>query len=239
MKIIIVGLLLFAIKAYGQDTNLECDYKIEKTAVDKYKTTVKGFDSLSRMESCFLGWMNTGKSKPNGELLVYDENGKKRRLAIYKGGIRVGKHLEWYSTGELFSETIWETDLYFTTKAYYKSGKISHTAVNGNRDNAVYTDYYENGKVKSVTNYAEHFEKNYYEMGQIKSEKIDNKRTYKEWYQNGKVKVTGLLDEGAFGRIGKWLFYDDKGKLVRELIYKENNSGWYGTDEGYSKEIKH
>jgi antitoxin component YwqK of YwqJK toxin-antitoxin module len=239
MKLILFALLLLTLNLNAQDTNPECDYKIEKVSEGKYKTKVIGFDSLSRMESCFLGWMNTGKGKPNGELLVYDENGKRRRLAIYKGGIRAGKHLEWYATGELYSEINWETDLYFTTKAYYKSGKISHTAVNGNRDNAVYTDYYENGKVKSVTNYAEHFEKNYFETGLIKSEKIDSKRTYKEWHPNGKVKVTGSLGVGAFGRIGKWLFYDDKGKLVRELIYEENNSGWYGTDEGYSKEIKH
>jgi len=239
MKAIIIGLLLITLNSYGQETNLQCDYKIEKIGNGKYKTLVKDFDSLSRMESCFLGWMNTGKGKPDGELLVYDENGKKRRLAIYKGGIRVGKHLEWYDTGELASETTWETDLYFSSKSYYKSGKIYGTSVNGNRDNAVYTDYYENGKVKTVISYAEHFEKNYYESGQIKSEKIDSKRTYKEWHSNGKLKVSGLLDEGAYGRIGKWFFYNDKGKLVRELIYEENNSGWYGTDDGYAKEIKH
>ena len=239
MRHILFILFLLTLNLNAQETNPECDYKIEKTSEGKYRTKVIGFDSLSRMESCFLGWMNTGKGKPNGTLLVFDENGKKRRLAIYKGGIRTGKHLEWYPTSELYSETIWETDLYFTTKAYYKTGKISHTSVNGNRDNAIYTDYYENGKVKSLINSAERFEKNYYETGQTKSEKFDSKRKYKEWHPNGKVKVTGSLDEGAFGRVGKWLFYDDKGKLVRELIYEENNSRWYGTDDGYSKEIKH
>lgn len=239
MKLILFSLLLLAINLDAQNTNPECDYKIEKLSEGIYKTKVIGFDSLSRTESCFLGWMNTGKDKPDGELLVYDENGKKRRLAIYKNGIRVGKHFEWYATGELYSETIWDTDLYFTAKAYYKSGKTSHTSVNGNRENAVYTDYYENGKLKSIASFAEHFEKNYYETGQIKSEKLDSKKTYQEWHSNGKVKMTGLLNEDAYERIGKWLFYNDKGQLVRELIYKENNKGWYGTDEGYFKEIKH
>lgn len=93
--------------------------------------------------------------------------------------------------------------------------------------------------MRSVTNYSEHFEKTYYESGELKTEKLDNKRTYKEWHPNGKLKVTGSLDQGAWSRIGKWLFYDDKGKLIKELIYEENNSGWFGTEEGYSKEIKH
>lgn len=239
MKAIIIGLLLLTSNVYGKNINLECDYKIEKISEGKYKTTVKGFDSLNSIEGCFLGWMNTGKDKPDGELFIYDENGKKRRLAIYKGGIRVGKHLEWYETGELLSETNWETDLCFNSKSYYKSGKLYGISINGNRDNSIYTEYYENGKVKSLISYAEHFEKSYYESGQIKSEKIDEKRTYKEWHSNGKLKVSGTLEEGAWGRIGKWLFYDNNGKLIRELIYEKNNSGWYGTDEGYSKEIKH
>ena len=171
MKAIIFSLLLLSFNTYGQDPNLECNYKIEKLSEGKYKTTVNGFDSLSRMESCFLSWMNTGKGKPDGELLVYDENGKKRRLAIYKGGIRVGMHLEWYATGELYRETNWETDLYFSSKSYYKSGKLSFTAVNGNRDNAVYTEYFENGKTKAETSYNPSIEKTYYDNGQIKSDK--------------------------------------------------------------------
>jgi len=239
MKAIIFGLLLLSFNTYGQDTNLDCNYKIEKLSEGKNKITVKGFDSLSRMESCFLGWMNTGKGKPDGELLVYDENGKKRRLAIYKSGIRVGKHLEWYASGELYSETNWETDLYFNSKSYYKSGKLSSTAVNGNRDNAVYTDYFENGKTKAVTSYNPSIEITYYDNGQIKSDKSATKKTYTEWNSNGKIKFTGSLDEGEWGRIGTWSYYDENGKLIRELFYKPNNDGWYGTDKGYYKEVKY
>jgi antitoxin component YwqK of YwqJK toxin-antitoxin module len=240
MKTILSALICFlTTQLSAQDGKLECDYKIERISEGKFKTVVVGFDSLSNMESCFLGWMNSGKGKPDRELLVYDENGRKRRLAIYKGGIRVGKHLEWYSTGELYSETNWETDLYFNSKSYYKSGKIESTAVNGNRDNAVYTEYFENGKTKGETSYNPPIDKSYYDNGQIKSDKSATKKTYTEWYRNGRIKLTGHLDEGAWGRIGKWSYYDEKGKLVRELFYKTNNDGWYGTDNGYYKEVKY
>jgi antitoxin component YwqK of YwqJK toxin-antitoxin module len=240
MKTTLFALACFlTIQLSAQDGKLQCDYKIEKISEGKFKTAVIGFDSLSKMESCFLSWMNTGKGKPDGELLVYDENGKKRRLAIYKGGIRVGKHLEWYSTGEFYSETNWETDLYFNSRSYFKSGKIESTAVNGNRDNAVYTEYYENGKINSETSYTPPIEKTYYDNGQIKSDKSATKKTYTEWHSNGRIKLTGSLDERVWGRIGKWSYYDEKGKLVRELFYKPNNEGWYGTDKGYYKEVKY
>ena len=79
--------------------------------------------------------------------------------------------------------------MYFTSKAYYKSGKIESTAINGNRDNAVYNSYYENGQTKSVTSYAPEIEKTYSENGQIKSDKSDSKKTYTEWHNNGKIKL--------------------------------------------------
>jgi len=239
MKFILTILIFLSTTARGQDTTKGCVFKIEKIGVGKYQTKVNKFDSLNNSEGCFLGWMNTGEGKPDGQLIVFDENGKKRRLAIYKGGIRVGKHLEWYSTGELYSETNWETDLYFNSKSYYKSGKIANTAVDGNRDNAIYTEYYENGKIKAVTNSAAHIEKTYFDNGQIETDKSDTMKTYTEWYSNGKVKLTGSLDDGAWGRIGRWSYYDEKGKLIRELFYKPDNAGWYGTDEGYYKEIKY
>lgn len=239
MKTIILGLLFFTFIGYGQDANIECNYKIEKLSEGKYKSIIIGYDSLSSMESCFLIWMNTGEGKPDGELLIYDEYGKKRRLAIYKGGIRVGKHIEWYDTGELYIETTWETDSNFNSKSYYKSGKLSSNAVNGNRDNAVYTDYYENGKIKAITSYNPSIDKTFYDNGLLKSDKSATKKTYTEWYSNGKIKLTGSLDQIAWYRIGKWSYYDKSGKLVKELFYKSNNQGYYLQETGYYKKVNY
>ncbi|MCX6317689.1 MAG: hypothetical protein NTW29_10380 [Bacteroidetes bacterium] len=238
MKFILLLLLVITQQLHAQDEALPCDYKIEKISEGQYKIQVSGFDSLNTMESCFLGWMNTGKGKPDGKLFVYDEHGNKRRMAIYKGGIRTGKHLEWYATGELSGEIVWETDLYFHSTDYYKSGKIRARAVNGNRENAVYTSYYENGKIENETNEAQRIERSYYETGQLKMERMELRRTYKEWHANGKLKITGSLGEGGWTRTGKWLYYDKNGKLIRELWYKEENESWYGGEEGFYKEIR-
>lgn len=53
------------------------------------------------------------------------------------------------------------------------------------------------------------------------------------------VKLTGSLDEGGWGRIGKWSYCDKHGRLVRELFYNPDNEGWYAEDKGYYKEVKH
>lgn len=236
MTALILIVSSYTTNLFGQDIKLECDWKIIKIDAGKYKIQVNKFDSVEAGESCFRSWMNTGNGKPDGELLVYDEKGRKRRLAKYKSGIRVGAHYEWYDTGEVYDITNWETDLYFNSKTFYKSGKIKSTAVNGNRENAVYTSYYENGQIETLYDQLAGIDKTYYQSGQVKSLRSIKKRSYTEWYQNGKTKVTGTLDESGLGRVGKWKYYDEKGKLTRELFYDENNDGWYGDEKGYKTE---
>jgi len=181
----IIYVLLIAIGSAknlpAQDFKPDCDFKIEKTGERKYKIQVNNFDSLQMGETCFLSWMNTGKEKPDGELLVFDEKGRKRRLAVYKSGIRVGTHYEWYDTGELYDTTIWETNMFFNSKGYYKSGKIKTYRHKWYRENAVYTSYYENGQIESITDYSAQVDKTYYENGQIKTDKSGTKKTYTEW----------------------------------------------------------
>jgi hypothetical protein len=65
MKLVFAILLLMTIDASAQNSQTSCDYKIEKISDGQYKTTIKHFDSLDTSESCFLGWMNTGKGKPD------------------------------------------------------------------------------------------------------------------------------------------------------------------------------
>ena len=65
------GALLLSIGSFAQEPG--CDFKIEKIGEGKYRTRVNNFDSLEMGETCFLSFMNTGKGKPAGELLVYDE----------------------------------------------------------------------------------------------------------------------------------------------------------------------
>jgi antitoxin component YwqK of YwqJK toxin-antitoxin module len=242
MKLTLLLFLLFPFLSNAQEGEyqLDCDYQIEKLSDSTFKIQVANFDSLNSSENCFLMWMNTAKGKPNGKLFVYDENGKKRRLAIYYDGVRTGTHLVWYSSGELESETTWETDLYFTSTSYFKSGKIKHTAENGNRPNAVYKSYYENGQIESINDFSGSGDKTWYENGQLKLELNKIKNTYTEWYPNGKVKLKGNLING-WARIGKWIYYNEKGRRTKKLIYTNTNKNrsWYGDEAGFEKEKKY
>lgn len=222
-------LLLFTLRLNAQDYVL----KIEETAPGKYKAIVAGYDSLSRMEN----WhpiINSGKDKSARELLIYDEKNRKREQFIYNNSGRISRHFSWYKTGTLQGDIIWENDSVFIAKGYYNSGKISHLSSNG-----VHTDYYENGQESAIVNDVAHFQKTFYRTGQLKMEKRDEQKSYKEWHPNGQLKVQGALDNNALGRFGEWLYYNDKGKLIRKLFYEYGKAYWYGKEEGYSKETRY
>lgn len=241
MKELLLIILFLPLLCFSQQEEfaLECDYEIKQIDDSTYKIQVQNFEELHAGETCFLSWMNTGKNKPNGILLVFDENGTKRRKAIYKNGIRVGTHLMWYSSGELESETTWETDLYFTSTGYFKSGKIKNTAESGNRQNAVYKSYFENGQLESLYDWSGVGDKMWYKNGQLKSFRDIKTSTYTEWYENGKIKLTGKLISG-FARTGVWKYYDQSGKLTRELTYDdETKASSYFDESGYTKEKKY
>lgn len=237
--LLIILFLPFFCFAQQKEFTLDCDYEIKQITDSTYKIQVQNFDSLHAGETCFLSWMSTGKDKPNGILLVFDENGIRRIKAIYKDGIRIGTHLMWYSSGELESETTWESDLYFNSTGYFKSGKIKNTAENGNRPNAVYKSYYENGQLESLSDWSGVGDKMWYENGQIKSFRDLKTSTYTEWYENGKIKLTGKLMSGSI-RTGVWKYYNQSGKLTRELIYDDHTkAGSFFDESGYSKEKKY
>jgi len=237
------ALLLFLatpLLAFAQDaTSLwDIDYPIEKINETTYKVQVTNFDSLHTSETTFLSFMNTGKNKPNGTLLVFDENGAKRRKAIYENGVRVGKHQRWYDTGELYSETTWKSGKCHSSEGFYKSGKIKHTGDYEDPDNSVYKSYYENGQLKSGTDWSNNSDKSWYENGNPKSERNSKSNIYKEWHENGQIKTEGKTQRG-WNRIGTWKYYNEAGELTRELTYKDGNVSWYGDEKGYDSEKKY
>lgn len=238
--ILILSFIPFLTIAQEAEYHLDCDYPIVKLTDSTFKIQVANYDSIDFGESCFSSWVNTAKGKPNGKLFVYDENGNKRRMAIYKDGVRTGTHLIWYSTGELKDKTTWETDNYFNSISYFKSGKIQFISENGNRENAIYKSYYENGQIRSLNEFSGVGDIEWYENGQKKLELNKIKNTYKEWYPNGKLKLKGNLLKG-WTRIGKWTYYNEKGRRTKKLIYINDNKNisWFGDEAGFAEEIKY
>jgi len=90
--------------------------------------------------------------------------------------------------------------------------------------------YYENGQKRVEGSYNAEGKKDgkwiyWYENGNKWSEGYfsegldDKKRT--TWHENGKLHFTGKLDKGK--RIGIWKFYDENGKMTKELDYDKEN----------------
>lgn len=238
MKNFILILLFSSFVSFSQEKVFSsgCNWTIIELNDSTYKIQVSNFDSLQAGETCFRAWVNTGQNKPDGVLLIFDEKGVKRKKVTYKNGVRIGVVIEWFPSGEIESKTIWETNNYFTTKAFFKSGRIRFIAENGNRTNAVYKSFYESGQIESIDNSSG--SKSWYENGKLKSELNIKSNVYSEWYKNGQLKLKGkLLD--AWTRIGKWRYYNEEGKLVRKLIYTKSNYSWYGNEKGFNKEKKY
>ena len=109
---------------------------------------------------------------------------------------------------------------YFNSKGYYKSGKTKNISENGNRPDAVYKSFFENGQLQSLNDWANTGDQTWYVDGQMKSFRDVSESTYTEWYAKGKIKLTGKL-EAFMVRTGTWKYYDESGKLIRELIYED------------------
>lgn len=235
MQRLLALFLLIHFQSYAQ---FDCSnsYELEQLDVNTYKVEIQNFDEQYGVESSFQGWLNTGTGKPDGTLLVFDGNGNKRVAAQYKNGIRVGTHLTWYPSGEKECETTWETDLYFTGKCYYKSGALKHQSENGNRPNAIYIDYYPNGQIATVNDWSRMGDKSWYENGQIKSFRDIKTNSYTEWYPNDRIKVKGAIVSG-WVRAGTWSYYDENGKLIRELTYNDHlKAGSVYDEAGWTEE---
>lgn len=226
----------FFLTLIGQSQNIECKYELKQIGKDKHQYKVSNFDSIAIERLSFLDWLNSDKNKLDGEIIVLDEIGNKRISATFISGAKVGIQYYWYKSGELESEMNWETDQTYNSKTYYKSGKIKSTAVNGHRNDAIYTNFYENGNLKTLYDYSDHIEKSWYENGQIKSDRSFKEKIYTEWYSNGIIKLKGPLNLTGWSRIGKWSYYDINGKLTKELFYEENNVKLFSDESGWINE---
>ena len=112
----------------------------------------------------------------------------------------------------------------------FENGKpkvVNEYSLNGLDSNLIgKTLYYENGKIKMISRYSNAKIKNgkwkyYYPNGNLWSEceyKNDLKQGLSSvFYENNQLHYKGLYKNDI--QIGKWQFFDDKGKLLKEENY--------------------
>ena len=151
----------------------------------------------------------------------------------------------WYSSGQLRSKTDFRNDTCISYR-YYLSGKIETHDISYHDSTDFQNDlgwhfqlkYYENGqkmfepvnpRLKGSQPYIE-----YYESGQKRVETtmfnyVSYIGLYSEWYSSGQLICTGnyaefgrkYLGTSSTDKDGKWSYYNESGKLIKEEFYEE------------------
>ena len=170
----------------------------------------------------------------NGWYEDYYENGKLLHKGYYAEGT-LKTYQNFYANGQM--ERMFKSDyLKATMINYYKNGQVRSEIVYSNGNVIKETDYYENGKIE----FEEEFDKNgrfiksnfYEEDGKPTSTLVlMNPKKYiyekKEYHENGKLKEEGTVvyfsKAGDYQKDGKWLVYDETGKLIAEQLFVKGN----------------
>ncbi len=157
-------------------------------------------------------------------------------VLLHKGYYAEGAlktYQNYYDNGQL--ERLFKSDYNKANMTiYYRDGKVKADIVYSNGETIRETDYHANGQVEFVEEYDKNglFVKNnfYNADGTPVStfELIEPKKSVyekKEYHENGKLKETGKMNynkgAGDYQKEGKWLVYDENGKLSAEEIYSK------------------
>ena len=177
---------------------------------------------------------------PSVQTHLYEDNivgtlRKNTKLDFYSG--RVGEWQYYTPDGEMMRKEYYkngvldEQQTYNYSFSYFESGNIK-TIIGKQRElySGEYLLYFDSGKLSKVFNF---------EVDMLRGD-------YIEYFENGKVKVSGyyMSDKSSvyipvsedissdletdttfidfeYGKHGKWLYYDDKGVLLKEEVYKK------------------
>jgi len=163
-----------------------------------YKINVNHYDSASYYDSPYQRYMLDNSNKPDGKLVIYDENGRIRRTLFYKGHKREGPDTWYYSDGQIMQEKEFVHDRLVSYKTYYPKRLMVDL------------------ELSDTLGIKKHFD----EEGNLQFEKNYVTGAYKEWYPDGKVKVTGMQCPGeCFTLQGPWNYYNESGKLDQIVFY--------------------
>jgi len=162
------------------------------------------------------------------------ESGQLLHRGYYLDGqLKVYKN--YYPDGQLEREFKAIDNYRSLMRKYYRSGTLKSEVRYIEGSAIKWTDYFENGKIEYHEEYHKSFNyhlkrEKYNAEGKTEEffEMVDRKKLIfdqKEFHTNGQTSEEGQLryDKNIFDfyRIGKWLFYDESGKLIKEIIYNK------------------
>jgi len=242
MKTILTVIFLFSLTfiSYSQNT----DNKVAKTEdSDSLDESIKMYDRYCPILGgdtvrIYRGIRCTGMIKD-----VYP-NGNAKHKGFYDDGKIVSMFTNYFENGQVERIFKAKSETRGTIDIYYKSGMIKAKGEYIKGEPLKWEDYYPDGKVEFSEEYNRGmdyhlFTKMYFENGnpQMIFELTDEKTRkykYEEYYENGQIKLKGTKVQnkstGDYREDGKWLYYDESGKVTMEETYER---GFLMNDKKY------
>lgn len=158
----------------------------------------------------------------HGKYLSYYQNGNIKTIEHYRKGVIVKKKMTGYETGELKSVSSYKSYREENIRGSYLQGKYYSYYENGQtmwkgrykKDGKVGTwiEYYEDGKLKSIGGFNEDIKPIVIRCENVR----DLKREYPEL-----LSFDFYMPYVLNFKSGKWEYYDDMGKLIKEEFYEK------------------
>lgn len=164
----------------------------------------------------------------NGPYTSYHDNGGIKEEGVYENGKREGEWNSYYHTGVPSQTAIYRKGAPEDSILYYHPNgkrKVCAKVMNGFM-RGDYRRYDTLGQIEYYCHYGPDMERDsveidYYPGGRekVRCQMAGDKRngTFTAWHENGKPAETGRYRNNR--RTGLWLFYDNKGKLLRKHDY--------------------
>lgn len=162
---------------------------------------------------------------------VYHDNGNLMYEITYKGSLKHGPSVYYFSDGRKEAEFNYANDLL--------DGKVTRWYFNGNTE---YVEEYRDNKLHGVS-------RNYFLSGQISEERHykdgELNGSYKVFWENGAVKIKGAYLDGLYH--GQWEYFNEAGQKVGVASFEKGNgtmTGYYrhgrkNREVNYANNLKH
>ena len=218
---------------------IACERKVVKTQIietwpnNKIKTLHEYFNVR---DSSFreIEFYESGKIKSRfyyqdrkieGLAIGFFENGDTAQITHFHKGLKDGLEKTWYSSGELWSEYIFEGGRKISGNHFFRNGQPTAT-LRFKDGYVVWGEYYHpNGKVRSTGSIHENQKTgfwNYYYQNGTKKESgsyLEGEKhgIWEYYHETGNLKEMGEYDEGK--KIGVWQEFDEEGNLIHDIYF--------------------
>ena len=138
---------------------------------------------------------------PDGQKLMFYNNGKLKFKGNYNNGKPVGEHIKYDKNGKIVEKRTFKNGIPEKVE-FYKNGRV------------VKKESYNSGKLAIVQNFEN-------DKLTAETQYFTDKEKYIEYYPNGKTKVEGYYKNKR--KNGEWFFYDEAGEKTMKKIYLKDD----------------